>query len=141
MATYTYDTWGNLTGATETIPNANGWSNPYRFDGRDGARFDAVTGLDWMATRAYDPTTGRFISRDPLGRAPLYLADNPYAYAGKRATTRSPTLIPAGSTAWRASARRRPSLELTRNDGRLRPADDDRAHPLVERARWDRRRA
>jgi uncharacterized protein RhaS with RHS repeats len=35
-----------------------------------------------MATRAYDPTTGRFIARDPLGRAPLYLADNPYVYAG-----------------------------------------------------------
>jgi hypothetical protein len=35
-----------------------------------------------MATRAYDPSTGRFISRDPLGRAPLYLADNPYVYAG-----------------------------------------------------------
>ena len=45
-------------------------------------RSDAATGLDWMATRAYDPTTGRFISRDPLGRAPLSLADNPYVYAG-----------------------------------------------------------
>lgn len=44
-------------------------------------RSDAATGLDWMATRAYDPTTDRFISRDPLGRAPLYLADNPYVYA------------------------------------------------------------
>jgi RHS repeat-associated protein len=70
VATYTYDTWGNLTGATEIISNANGWTNPYRFDGRDGVRSDAATGLDWMATRAYDPTTGRFIARDPLGRAP-----------------------------------------------------------------------
>ncbi len=32
--------------------------------------------------RAYDPTLGRFLSRDPLGRAPLFFADNPYVYAG-----------------------------------------------------------
>jgi len=84
VATYSYDTWGNLLSASESIPNANGWSNPFRFDGRDSVQFDATTGLDWMATRAYDPTTGRFISRDPLGRVPLFLAssDNPYVYAG-----------------------------------------------------------
>jgi RHS repeat-associated protein len=82
VATYTYDTWGTLTASSESIPNANGWTNPYRFDGRDGVRSDAATGLDWLATRAYDPTADRFISRDPLGRAPLYLADNPYVYAG-----------------------------------------------------------
>jgi hypothetical protein len=36
-----------------------------------------------MSVRAYDPTLGRFISRDPLGRAPLMgWTDQPYAYAG-----------------------------------------------------------
>ncbi len=45
-------------------------------------RADVATGLDWMSVRAYDPTIGRFISRDPLGRAPLVFADNPYVYAG-----------------------------------------------------------
>jgi RHS repeat-associated protein len=44
---------------------------------RDGVRSDVATGLDWMRVRAYNPTTGRFLSRDPLGRAPLFLADNP----------------------------------------------------------------
>ena len=82
VASYAYDTWGNLTSASESIPNANGWVNPYRFDGRDGVRYDASTGLDWMAVRAYDPSVGRFLSRDPLGRAPLFFADNPYVYAG-----------------------------------------------------------
>jgi RHS repeat-associated protein len=43
---------------------------------------DAATGLDWMRVRAYNPTTGRFLSRDPLGRAPLFFADAPYGYAG-----------------------------------------------------------
>jgi uncharacterized protein RhaS with RHS repeats len=35
-----------------------------------------------MSVRAYDPTVGRFISHDPLGRAPLFFSDQPYAYAG-----------------------------------------------------------
>jgi RHS repeat-associated protein len=39
-------------------------------------------GLYWLTTRAYDPTLGRFLARDPLGRVPLFFADNPYVYAG-----------------------------------------------------------
>jgi RHS repeat-associated protein len=81
VASYSYDTWRHLAASSESIPNANGWVNPYRFDGRDGVRCDAATGLDWMATRAYDPTIGRFISHDSLGRVPFNLADNPYIYA------------------------------------------------------------
>ncbi len=68
--------------SSESLPNANGWVNPYRYDGRDGVRSDTTTGLDWMSVRAYDPTLGRFLARDPLGRAPLVFADNPYVYAG-----------------------------------------------------------
>lgn len=69
VATYAYDTWGNLTSVSESIPNANGWVNLYRYDGRDGVRYDAADGLYWMRVRAYDPSVGRFISRDPLSRA------------------------------------------------------------------------
>ena len=82
VATYAYDAWGNLTTSSEAIPGANGWVNPFRFDGRDGVRYDGSDGLYWMSVRAYDPTIGRFLSRDPLARAPLFLADNPYVYAG-----------------------------------------------------------
>ncbi len=80
VASYAYDTWGALTSVTESF--ANGWTNPYRYDGRDGVRYDASDGLYWMSVRAYDPTLGRFISHDPLGRTPLFFADQPYAYAG-----------------------------------------------------------
>ncbi|HEX8996236.1 MAG TPA: RHS repeat-associated core domain-containing protein [Ktedonobacterales bacterium] len=80
VAGYLYDSWGDLTSSNETF--TNGWSNPYRYDGRDGARSDAATGLYWLSVRAYDPTLGRFLSRDPLNRAPLFLTDNPYVYAG-----------------------------------------------------------
>jgi hypothetical protein len=50
-ATYAYDTWGNLTSASESIPNANGWTNPFRYDGRDGVQYDAADNLYWMSVR------------------------------------------------------------------------------------------
>ncbi len=81
VATYAYDGWGVPTTNTESFPG--GWSNPYRYDGRDQVRYDNETGLYWMSVRAYDPTLGRFLARDPLGHAPLMgWADQPYAYAG-----------------------------------------------------------
>jgi RHS repeat-associated protein len=61
---------------------ANGWTNAYRYDGRDGVRYDAADGLYWMSVRAYDPSIGRFLAHDPLGRAPLFFSDQPYVYAG-----------------------------------------------------------
>ena len=81
VASYSYDPWGVVTSDTESF--ANGWHNPYLYDGRDGARYDQETGLYWLAVRAYDPTIGRFLSRDPLGRVPLVgWSDQPYVYAG-----------------------------------------------------------
>ncbi|MGZ6392389.1 MAG: RHS repeat-associated core domain-containing protein, partial [Ktedonobacterales bacterium] len=80
VATYSYDTFG-----TPTIWESftNGWHNPFLYDGHDGARYDSETGLYWLSVRAYDPSLGRFISRDPLGRAPLFFdAGQPYAYGG-----------------------------------------------------------
>src|SRR5579872_2866868 len=59
VASYSYDVWGNLTASSESFPNdPEGWTNPYRYDGRDGVRYDSATGLYWMSVRAYDPTRG-----------------------------------------------------------------------------------
>jgi RHS repeat-associated protein len=55
--TYTYDSFGNLTTSTGTV------SNPFQFTGRE---FDPETGLYYYRARYYDPTTGRFLSEDPL---------------------------------------------------------------------------
>jgi hypothetical protein len=44
-------------------------------------------GLYWMSVRAYDPALGRFLSRDPLGRVPLFFADQPYVYGGNNPLT------------------------------------------------------
>jgi RHS repeat-associated protein len=71
VASYSYDAFGQLTSASENVGGTTTWTNPYRYDGRDGVRYDGETGLYWMSVRAYDPALERFLSRDPLGRVPL----------------------------------------------------------------------
>jgi RHS repeat-associated protein len=82
VASYSYDAFGQLTSASENFGSGTTWTNPYRYDGKDGVRYDGETGLYWMSVRAYDPALGRFLRRDPLGRAPLFFSDQPYVYAG-----------------------------------------------------------
>jgi RHS repeat-associated protein len=80
VASYSYDAFGNLTASSESLPG--GWSNPYRYDGAEGVRYDGETGLYWLSVRAYDPTLGRFLSHDPLGRLAAWGVDfQPYVYA------------------------------------------------------------
>jgi hypothetical protein len=54
-----YDTWGNLTRASETFGSSVTWTNPSRSDGRDDVCYDASDALYWMSVRAYDPTLGQ----------------------------------------------------------------------------------
>ncbi|MBI4431103.1 MAG: hypothetical protein HY587_05275 [Candidatus Omnitrophica bacterium] len=58
---YTYDAFGAPTFA---VPDTVG--NPFLFTGR---YFDAETGLYYYRNRYYQPKTGRFIERDPMGYA------------------------------------------------------------------------
>jgi RHS repeat-associated protein len=67
-----YDPWGNLTSSSGTIPT-------YGFTGREPDE----TGLVFFRARYYDPTIGRFVSRDPLG---LRGGINFYAYVGNSPT-------------------------------------------------------
>ena len=71
---YTYDAYGNLLSSSGDIDNA------YRFAGE---QWDEETGLTYLRARYYDPTTGRFLSRDPFegfNDQPITLHD--YLYAG-----------------------------------------------------------
>jgi RHS repeat-associated protein len=62
VATYDYDAWGNqLASTSDSIPNGG---LLYRFVGNSGLRWDAATGIYYVSQRWYDPTLGRFISRD-----------------------------------------------------------------------------
>jgi len=76
--THTRDSFGKQTGSTGSI------TNPFQYTGRE---FDTETSLYYYRARYYDPTSGRFISEDPLGwdvgpnyysyvdNSPLFLLD------------------------------------------------------------------
>ena len=61
--------WGSTLEHSRT-----GVDTPLRFPGQ---YFDAETGLHYNLYRYYDPTTGRYTTRDPLGLAP---SPNPHTY-------------------------------------------------------------
>lgn len=56
--TYTYDSFGKLTGFTGTL------TNPFRYTGREN---DSETGIYDYRARYYDQNVGRFINEDPIG--------------------------------------------------------------------------
>ncbi|MGB8592993.1 MAG: RHS repeat-associated core domain-containing protein [Candidatus Acidiferrales bacterium] len=55
--TYTYDSYGSTTNSSGSVTNF------FRYAGRE---FDTETGLYFNRARYYDPTTGRFLSEDPV---------------------------------------------------------------------------
>jgi RHS repeat-associated protein len=71
--TYAYDSFG-VTTSTGSI------FNPFQYTGRE---FDPETGLYFYRARYYDPSSGRFISGDPLRYGG---GSNFYAYAGNNPT-------------------------------------------------------
>ncbi|MGP4687089.1 RHS repeat-associated core domain-containing protein [Agrobacterium pusense] len=54
---YSYDSYGQPERTVETVPQ------PFRFTGRE---YDQETGLSHYRSRAYDPSTGRFLQEDPI---------------------------------------------------------------------------
>ncbi|MHB8412858.1 MAG: RHS repeat domain-containing protein [Candidatus Acidiferrales bacterium] len=55
---YTYDSFGNTTASSGSVTNV------IRYTGRE---LDTETNLYYYRARYYDPTTGRFLSEDPIG--------------------------------------------------------------------------
>jgi RHS repeat-associated protein len=56
--TYTYDSFGKLSGSTGSI------ANRFQYTARE---YDSETGLYSYRARYYDPSTARFLSEDPTG--------------------------------------------------------------------------
>ena len=54
------DAFGNTISANGNTPS------PFGFAGQHGYKTDAETGLMLLGHRYYDPSTGRFLSRDPI---------------------------------------------------------------------------
>jgi RHS repeat-associated protein len=73
---YKYDEWGNIT--EETKDPVLGIDNPIRYAGE---YYDLETNLYYLRARYYDPTTGRFISKDSYeGKVTNPLSLNLYTY-------------------------------------------------------------
>jgi RHS repeat-associated protein len=76
-ATQRFDAWGNRIGASGSVA-------VYGYTGREPT--DPAIGLSYHRARFYDPSVGRFISKDPLGLANgelspyLYAASNPILF-------------------------------------------------------------
>ena len=60
VATYSYLPFGGLLASTGSV------SNPFTFAGQYGISSDG-SGLYDMRARSYDPSTGQFVSNDPIG--------------------------------------------------------------------------
>ncbi len=82
VAQYSYDPWGTLV--TNTNPSL---PNPYLYCGAWGVRWDADLSLYLMGARWYNPSTGRFVTKDSYPADLLApITQNPISTAG---TTRS----------------------------------------------------
>ncbi len=74
-ASYAYDPWGRLLNPIDPL----GTKDKFKFAGE---ALDPQTGLYYLRARYYDPTVGRFISKDPLaGTVDVPMSRNRYAYA------------------------------------------------------------
>jgi RHS repeat-associated protein len=71
---YQYDGFGIPTAATTPV------SNPFTYTGRE---YDAKSGLYFNRARYYEPTTGGFLSRDPVatGHTYAYAAGDPVTFS------------------------------------------------------------
>ena len=61
-----YKAWGEAKQAISEAGRKAGFRNPIRFQGQ---YFDDETGLHYNRHRYYDPSCGRFVSKDPIGLA------------------------------------------------------------------------
>jgi len=68
--TWLYDAWGNI------LSHAGTSETPFLWIGQLGYYFDSKTGLYLLRRRPLRPTTGRFLTVDPV----LFNAENRYAY-------------------------------------------------------------
>ena len=66
VGTQSYDPWGNIT-------SSNNMTTPFGYQGA----YTDPTGFQYLINRYYDPSTGQFLSADPL----VWKTGMPYSYA------------------------------------------------------------
>nr|WP_321788553.1 RHS repeat-associated core domain-containing protein [Paraburkholderia sp. J94] len=93
-----YQAWGKAHEAISEAARKAGITNPLRFAGQ---YFDRETGLHYNRHRYYDPASGRFISKDPIGLAgginAFQYAPNPISWTDPLGLTRCKCPCPDGT--------------------------------------------
>jgi len=88
VARYDYDAWGNITKSmvigTPAVANLDKL-NPRLYS---GYWYESKLGLYVMRARMYNPTIGRFLSKDPMQVGSDALDYNPYIYCGNNPVNR-----------------------------------------------------
>ena len=85
VVAYTYDAWGNVLTTTGSLASTLGTHNPLRYR---GYVYDTETGLYYLQSRYYDPTTGRFINTDAYASTGQgILGNNMFAYCNNSPTS------------------------------------------------------
>ena len=88
LTSHLYDAFGAESTSGST-------TDPYRYGGQWGYYTNGETGLCLLTHRYYDPGTGRFLNRDPIG----YVGGvNVYGYVANSPLSR---IDPLGTVAWR----------------------------------------
>ena len=90
VARYVYDAWGNILECAVVVPSLA--DSRYLFQGRE---YSWATRLYNFRSRWYDPITGRWLSKDPIGLAG---GINLYAFCGNDPINH---VDPLGTTKWK----------------------------------------
>ena len=88
-----YDVFGNL------IDYSGTWSGSFAYGGAFGYQSDGDSGLMLLGHRYYDASTGRFISRDPVGDGGnwyVYCNNNPITFFDYSGEIAVPVILGGG---------------------------------------------
>ncbi|MBU9651916.1 RHS domain-containing protein [Burkholderia multivorans] len=114
-----YRAWGEAKEAISDAACKAGIANPLRFAGQ---YFDAETGLHYNRHRYYDPGTGRFVSKNPIG---LDGGINIYQYAPNPISWIDPFGLSAASDLPRMKGRSVPRVGSVLNDAGFAQTKDN----------------